>query len=41
MMAPGVTDHIWSVEEMVTYQTMADHQANFLIMLKSEQKWSA
>lgn len=25
MMAPGVTDHIWSVEEMATYQTMAGH----------------
>jgi hypothetical protein len=25
MMALGVTQHIWSVEEMATYQTIADH----------------
>jgi IS1 family transposase len=25
MMALGVTDHIWSVEEMATYQTIAGH----------------
>ena len=25
MMALGVTDHIWSVEEMATYQTMTGH----------------
>jgi len=25
MMALGVTNHIWSIEEMVTYQTIADH----------------
>ena len=25
MMALGVTDHIWSVEELATYQTIADH----------------
>jgi hypothetical protein len=24
-MALGVTEHIWSVEEMATYQTIADH----------------
>ena len=25
MMALGVTDHIWSIGEMVTYQTISDH----------------
>lgn len=25
MVALGVTNHIWSIEEMVTYQTIADH----------------
>jgi hypothetical protein len=25
MMALGVADHIWSVEELANYQTIADH----------------